>query len=106
MSLAESTAPPDPPFGQVPPAGSLSPLTRAARVFTNPARAWDGLDGRRQWWFPLLLILAVEVTLSASTFHRALLPDMLERWDQAVANGQMPPDRLENLRKFFTESWV
>ena len=102
MTLVESPAPP-------PPALRLSPLARAARMFTSPASAWGGLEGAGRWhrWgFPLTLTLVLEVVLSWATYHRALLPDMFQRWDQAVANGQMPPEQLENMTKFFTESWV
>jgi len=104
MSLAEPAAP-DPPSGRLPPAAApLSPLTRAVRVFANPARAWDGLSVRSQWWFPLVLIVVLEVTFSALTFDRALLPDMQTRWEQAVSNGQMQPDQMDNMVKFFTQN--
>jgi hypothetical protein len=103
MTLVESAAPPPPS------ALPLSPLVRAARMFTSPATAWAGLEagGRwRGWGFPLTVTLLLEVALSWATYHRALLPDMFQRWDQAVANGQMPPEQLQNMTKFFTENWV
>jgi hypothetical protein len=98
--LAESAALPPPA------AAPLSPLARAIRMFASPARAWGGLEEKGQWWFPLVVTLVVEIGLSALTYHRALLPDMFTRWDQAVANGQMQPAQLDNLRKFFSESWI
>jgi Yip1-like protein len=102
MTLVESAAPP-------PAALPLSPLERAARIFTSPARAWSGFEvaGRWQrWGFPLVVTLVLEVGLSWATYHRALLPDMFQRWDQAVANGQMPAEQLDNMTKFFSENWV
>ena len=100
MTLAESAALP-------PSAGApLSPIARAVRIFTSPASAWIGLENKGRWWFPLLFMLVLELSLSAATYHRALLPDMFERWDQAVANGQMPAEQLEGLTKFFSENWM
>lgn len=99
MSIADSLAPPPAP-------AALSALARAARIFVHPAQAWTGLEERGRWWFPLLATLVTEVALSAATYHRALVPDMFQRWDRAVANGQMPPGQLEGLQKFFSESWV
>ena len=95
----------DPPASPLVPA-ALPPLTRLGRIFANPAQAWTGLEDKGGWWFPVLLTLGIEVVLSAVTYHRALLPDMFERWDRAVANGQMPPEQLQNLTKFFSESWI
>ncbi len=103
MTLVESAVPPPPS------ALPLSPLARAARMFTSPASAWGGFEVQgawRRWGFPLTLTLVIEVVLSWATYHRALLPDMLQRWDQAVANGQMQPEQLESMTKFFTENWV
>lgn len=100
MTLAESAAPPPPA------ADSLSPLARTARIFASPATAWTGLESKGRWWFPLLLTLVIEVVLSGVTYHRALLPDMFERWDQAVANGQMQPEQLQSMTRFFSENWI
>jgi hypothetical protein len=102
MTLVESTATP-------PPAAlPMSVFARAARMFTNPARAWTGLEGEGRWarWgFPLVVTLVLEVALSWATYHRALLPDMFQKWDQAVANGQMQAEQLDGMTKFFTEDW-
>lgn len=99
MTLVETPAPP--PAPDVPTA-----LARAALVYTNPARAWTGLAERGRWWFPVLATLVLELALSAVTYHRALLPDMFERWDRAVANGQMTAEAMGGLTKWFSESWV
>jgi hypothetical protein len=98
MSIAEPTgaAAPAPP--------SLSPLARIVRIYAQPSRAWEGLAEKGQWWVPLLLMIVIEVALSATTYHRALLPDMFDKWDQAVANGQMQPAQLEGMQRFFAES--
>src|SRR5258705_10498809 len=102
MTLVESAAPP-------PAALPLSPLERVARIFTSPARGGSGFGVRgrwQRWGFPLVVTLVLEVGLCWATYHRALLPDMIQRWDQAVANGQMPAEQLDNMTKFFSESWV
>lgn len=100
MTSVESAAPPPPT------AVSLSSLARVARVFTRPASAWVGMEEKGRWWFPLLVGLALEVGLSAATYHRALVPDMTSRWEQAVANGQMQPAQFDSMTKFFSGNWI
>lgn len=100
MSLDE----PHGPALEAPPA--LSPFARIVRVFAQPSAAWGGLSEKGQWWLPVVLLIVIEVALSATTYHRALLPDMFDKWDQAVANGQMQATQLESMQKFFSESPV
>ncbi len=92
MSPAPSSAP------------ALSPFTRMLRIFSRPSEAWVGLSERGQWWFPLLIMIVLEVALSATTFRRVLLPDMFEKWEQQVANGQMQASQLDSMQAFFTDS--
>ena len=92
MSPAPSSAP------------ALSPFARMLRIFSRPSEAWVGLSERGQWWFPLLIMIVLEVALSATTFRRVLLPDMFEKWEQQVANGQMQASQLDSMQAFFTDS--
>lgn len=96
----------DSPVQPPPEAPSMSSVIRAVRMFTSPAHAWSGLEDKGRWWFPLLVTLVLELGLSAATYHRALLPDMFDRWDQAVANGQMDAEHLQGMTRFFTENWI
>ena len=85
-------------------APSPSVWERTARVFVNPARAWDGLETRTRWWFPLLIVVLVQVALMMATYHRVLLPTMVEQWNQSVERGQMPPAQLDKIEDFFTNN--
>src|SRR5207245_6528411 len=48
---------------------SVSLLERAVAVFARPARAWDGLEGRTQWWFPMLVVVIAAVWSAALLFQ-------------------------------------
>lgn len=88
-------------------AGSgLSLLGRSLRIFARPAAAWEGLEARASWWFPLALNLLLTVSLTAVTFRRALVPMMLDQWDEAVANGTMQPDQMQKMSEFFQHNPV
>ncbi len=77
---------------------------RTLRVFARPFQAWEGLETRVQWWFPLLVFVAVQALLLGLTFHRVLLPTMLEQWNQAVESGQMTAAQVEKIASFFTDN--
>jgi len=96
-STLEAAAPPAP-------GGPLSLWERTLRVFARPFRAWDGLETSVQWWFPVLVLLALQGILLALTYHRVLLPTMLEQWNQAVESGQMQPAQLDKISSFFSNS--
>jgi len=82
-----------------PPGPSL--LGRALRIFYRPASAWEGLETRTGWWFPMILVLVVQVVLTAAGFRRILVPMMLDQWDEAVANGTMQPEQAQKISEFF-----
>jgi hypothetical protein len=88
------------------PVGPPSPSVweRSARVFVNPLRAWDGLDSRARWWFPLVISVLFQVALLLATYHRVLLPTMVEQWNLSVERGQMPPAQLDKIEDFFTNN--
>ena len=83
---------------------TLSPVTRFVRIFSRPAAAWEGLEERGQWLFPLVLGLALWVGLQAAAYDRVTLPMMFDQWSEAVANGQMEAAQEANLIRFFTDS--
>lgn len=74
---------------------SLSVWQRAVTVFTRPAAAWSGLESRGQWWFPMLVMMLVNVSFSAALWNRAILPAQLEAMEERVASGQMEPQALD-----------
>jgi hypothetical protein len=80
---------------------NLSLIERSVAIFTRPARAWAGLHGRTQWWFPLLVMVLVAAGSSAILYQRALVPMLTESWEQQVANGQMQAEQLEQIERFF-----
>ena len=77
---------------------------RAIRIFAQPADAWEGLERKVQFWIPLVLILLMNATFAAVTYHRVLVPMMLDQWDEAVANGQMQPEQVEKISDFFVNN--
>lgn len=79
----------------------LSLLDRAVAIFVRPTQAWVGLRERAQWWFPLLIMVVFAAASSALLYHRALLPMLMESWEQQVANGQMQPEQLDQIERFF-----
>lgn len=79
---------------------SLSLVQRAVAVFTRPGSAWGGLASRAQWWFPLLVMLVVAAAFSAALHQRAMLPMIMESWDQAVADGRMTAEQVERAAEF------
>lgn len=86
------------------PTPRLSPLARTVKVFTDPARAWEGLREKSAWGFPLLLGLLVFVVLQTATFDSVTVPTMQEQWNEAVANGRMEAAQADQMSQFFTSS--
>ena len=89
------------PTGDSPAEAPLSPLARAIRIFTNPAGAWSGLEERAQWWIPMVSIIVLQVGLLLVTYQRAMVPMLMDQWDQAVVSGQMPAEQADKLANFF-----
>jgi len=81
--------------------GTPAPLARAAAVFCRPGMAWNGLEHRAQWWFPLLVMILVNSLFTLTLHERAMMPMIVEQWEQLVENGQMPPERLDGMATFF-----
>lgn len=79
---------------------SLTPVQRAIAIFTKPTMAWGGLTARGQWWFPLLVMLVVAAGFSAALHQRAMLPMIMESWDEAVAEGKMTADQVDKMADF------
>ena len=82
----------------------LSPVERAVRVFVRPKDAWEGLEERGQWLFPLLLWLLLLAGLHALVFDRVTVPMMENQWSEAVANGQMDPASEAQARAMMVDS--
>lgn len=86
------------------PAGSepvMSPFARVIAVFTRPSQAWAGLAKQVQWWFPLLLTLLVTSAGNLLVHDRALVPMLVEQWEEAVAEGQMTAEQFDSMQTFF-----
>jgi hypothetical protein len=79
---------------------SLSVWQRAVAIFTRPAAAWAGLERRSQWWFPLSIMIVVSAGFAALLHERALLPMIMESWEQAVADGRMTPAQVDRAESF------
>ena len=97
-----STAQPQEPQSPVPP--RLSPLARAARIFSRPASAWDDLVDRGQWFAPLVVGLALWVGLQALAYQHVTVPMMLDAWSDAVSSGRMDQAQMDRMSSFFTDN--
>ena len=92
----------------VPPAASvaepltLSPIQRAVAMYVRPGSAWGGLREHAQWWFPLLLVMLVNLAGSTLTYHRAQLPTILEAMEEQVASGEMTSQQMEQIEGFYS----
>ena len=86
------------------PAGtaSLSPWQRAVAVFARPTGAWSGLESRSQWWFPLVVMMLVGAAQAATLHQRALLPMIMDTWEQAVADGRMTTEQVDRMETFMS----
>ena len=98
MSAFESATPPSGPLSEP----SLSPIQRAAAVFTRPASAWTGLRHQAQWWFPMLVLVTISVAGSLAVYHRAVVPMQMEQMDEQVANGQMTREQADRAESFMS----
>ena len=98
MESSVSAAPPAATTSQP----SLSLLERAVAVFARPGRAWDGLEGRTQWWFPMLVVVIAAVGSATLLFQRALIPMITARWEQQVQDGRMSAEQVDRMQQFFS----
>lgn len=90
------------PAGPVSSTSSPSVFERAVLVFTSPGKAWEGLRERSQWWFPMLVVALVSALSAAILHNRAIVPMVVEGWEQAVQNGNMTADQMAEMERFFT----
>lgn len=79
---------------------ALSLFARLIAVFARPAHAWGGLRGRVQWWFPVLVTLLVTSAGNFVLHDRALMPMLLDQWDQEVVAGNMTAEALNSMQGF------
>jgi hypothetical protein len=82
-------------------APTMSPFARAVAVFVRPAGAWEGLREHAQWWFPMLVMVVVGLASALLLHHRALVPTMIESWEEQAANGQMDQSQMDGMIEFF-----
>ena len=80
---------------------SMSPVERAIAVFARPGQAWGGLKQKAQWWFPMLIMIVIAVATTLILHDRALVPMMIESWDQQVADGQIQESQVDGMIEFF-----
>lgn len=80
---------------------SLGVFQRAVALYAHPARAWDGLRERAQWWFPMLIVAVVAAAVAGALHERALVPMLSATWRDQVANGQLPAEKVQQLEAFF-----
>lgn len=79
---------------------SLSPMQRLVAVYTKPGSAWGGLTAKGQWWFPMLVMLVVAAGFSAALHQRAMMPMIMDSWDEAVADGKMTAEQVDKMAAF------
>jgi hypothetical protein len=98
MQTVESTG------SEAPAAPTLSLLARSGRIFMSPATAWGGLDGRPQWWIPMLLSLVLWLGLHALAYDHVTVPMMTEQWSDMVASGRLDAAQADKMSQFFQEN--
>lgn len=98
------TQPPEPVVPPAPPTGepSLSVWERAVAVFVRPGSAWSGLQQRAQWWFPVIVMIVFSALFAAALHQRAMLPMMMESWDEAVSEGRMTAQQVDRIEAFMS----
>jgi hypothetical protein len=82
---------PEAPTPAAAPAPSLSLFERSVAIFARPAAAWEGLVQRPQWWFPVLVTVAIQVVVMLSLYQRAYLPMYSDQLDAQIAAGAIDP---------------
>ncbi len=83
---------------------SLSLFERAAAIFTRPTQAWGGLEKRSQWWFPLALVVLVNIVGTTLLYDRAMMPTIRESFDLQIANGQMTAEQADRAQEFMSSA--
>ena len=83
-------------------ATSMSPFARFVRIFTRPAQAWAGLETRAQWWFPLLIVIVLNMIFTYVLYDRAIVPDQVSAWETMVESGQMSPTQAAQAEQQMT----
>ncbi len=78
---------PEAPTSAAAPAPRFSLFSRAVAIFARPASAWSGLEERAQWWFPLLVIIVLQLVIMWLLYHRAYLPMYFDQLDAQLASG-------------------
>jgi hypothetical protein len=78
----------------------MSPLGRVVALYTRPGEAWGGIRERAHFWFPLVVMMIVSVTVGLLLHHRAIVPTMSEVWYQQVDEGQMTEAQVEGALAF------
>ena len=86
----------------LPPADASPPATpgpslaaRTLRVFARPFQAWEGLENRATWWFPLVLVCVVQFTLAIVLYDRVMIPSALEAMRPKVESGQITESQAQ-----------
>ena len=77
-------------------------LQRAFAMFARPADAWSGLRERAQWWFPLLLVVAVTSGTMLLTYDRAIMPTVTDQFEKQLDEGQMTQAQMDKMESFFS----
>ncbi|NOT35003.1 MAG: hypothetical protein HOP12_12685 [Candidatus Eisenbacteria bacterium] len=77
-------------------------IERAVAIFARPTRAWAGLE-RPRWWFPLAVMIVVQIASTVVLYERAVIPMIRTGWEQAVEAGQMPAERVDELTAMMTQ---
>jgi len=76
--------------------------SRAVSIFLRPHQAWDGLDRRVQFWFPLLLVAVLSAGAMVLTYDKVMLPTILEPIQKQVADGQVQQAQADRMEDFFS----
>ena len=84
------------------PEQSMGLLQRTVAIFARPADAWTGLRERSQWWFPLLLVVAITSGTMLLTYDRAIMPTITEQFQKQLDEGQITQAQMDRMEAMFS----
>ena len=84
------------------PERTMGLLQRTAAIFAKPADAWSGLRERAQWWFPLLLVVAITSVTMLATYDRAIMPTIHDQFQKQLESEQITQVQMDRMETMFS----
>ncbi len=68
---------------------------RTLRVFARPFQAWEGLEQRSQWWFPVVVACLFQAALTLALYDQVMVPTAMESLRPKIEAGQISEAQAE-----------